>query len=297
MTKKDYLIPLGISFERYMDKRDLEGEIWKRVVGYEKYFLISNMGRLKTLPRPHVKERIKTPKSNGNGYWCHDFCIDNKHRYKYIHRLVAEAFIPNPENKAEVDHLNTNRADNRLCNLQWVSHYENQFNGITIQNIKSSRFKIPIVQLSILGEYITRWDSSEHAAALLGINSNCIIANTNNKTMCAGGFLFVKEEDYLNNKFKLPIANSATLSAETGIPAKNSVAVFLDDRLVDAFSSDSYAAFFYKTTVSVIDTTCKRAEMEGLKENEIVMKYFKSLNNKEQMTVRRILLSKRRIVQ
>lgn len=293
--EKDFIIPLGITLERYMEITNLDGEEWKPVNGFESYFLVSNLGRLKTLQRNRVKERIKMPKSNGNGYWMHDFCIENIHHYKYIHRLVAEAFLPNPENKPEVDHLNANRSDNRLVNLEWVSHLENQFNQFTIENRENGKFQKPIVQLTVLGEYITKWDSAAQAARFIGVHANTITSVVCKKTMTAKGFIFLKEHEYKECGVSLPIAKNATLTTETGIPSQKSVAVFINGRLVDAFASDCVAAEFYGVSISAINTKCKRDNSEKYKKEEVTIKFFKNLNADESLMVRRILLSKRRI--
>lgn len=296
MKEYSFTKPLGVSLDRYLDLRDLDGEVWKPVVGYEEFFHISNMGRLKTLPRQRVTERIKMPKPNGNGYMMHDFCIGNKHKYKYIHRLVAEAFLPNPESKPEIDHKNTNRADNRLCNLEWVSHYENQINPITLANIEDGRARTPIVQLTILGEYITRWDSCTQAAMFLKVTPNAISTNVSKPHRCLTvcGYIFFNEVDFTNGRFTLPIAKSASLTVSTGIPSLNSVVAFYKNRLVDAFPSDREAAKYYEIKQATINTMCKRGISEKYKKDNLILKYFKDISSDEQLIVRRILFSKRK---
>lgn len=99
-------------------------EIWKDVEGYEGY-QVSNKGRVKSLNFRHTgKERIL--KSNPDGGYCLVSLYRNgKRTSKKIHRLVATAFIPNPENKPEVNHINHNKRDNRASNLEWVTSEEN----------------------------------------------------------------------------------------------------------------------------------------------------------------------------
>ena len=120
-------------------------EIWKPIKNYEGYYEISSLGRVKALTRTikqkdHYicwKERIKTLRTDYNGYQVVTLCKDRCSKTFYIHRLLAEAFIPNPENKLYVDHINTITYDNRLENLRWVTAEENSNNNLTLQHFKN----------------------------------------------------------------------------------------------------------------------------------------------------------------
>ena len=110
-------------------------EIWKDIEGYEGKYQVSNMGRVKTLNyRNSGKEQILH--SNPTGGYCIVGLCKTKRKTYYIHRLVAAAFVPNPENKPEVNHINHNKRDNRASNLEWVTQYEN---GLAY--LKSQKFK------------------------------------------------------------------------------------------------------------------------------------------------------------
>lgn len=112
---------------------------WKNIPGYEKFYKVSNYGEVKVKRRVVYNlidgeiqpvsvspEKIMRPFDNGSGYLVVGLVDENKKRKNfYVHRLVAEAFIPNPDNLPQVDHIDYNRKNNRITNLRWVSVSEN----------------------------------------------------------------------------------------------------------------------------------------------------------------------------
>ena len=114
----------------YIRNKKLMEEIWKDIEGFEGLYQVSNLGRVKTLERyvRHPlgglrlkKEKVLKPFAK-QGYLYIDF--GRKKQYR-MHRLVASAFIPNPQNKPEVNHIDFNKHNNNLSNLEWVTRSEN----------------------------------------------------------------------------------------------------------------------------------------------------------------------------
>ena len=110
-------------------------EIWKDIPHYEGLYQVSNLGRVKALPRIRENhthgvwiqpEQIMATRLNEDGYECVSLTQKNsKRKTERIHRLVALAFIPNPDNLPEVNHINCIRDDNRVENLEWISRKDN----------------------------------------------------------------------------------------------------------------------------------------------------------------------------
>ena len=109
-------------------------EEWKDIEGYEGLYQISNMGRVMSLPRPLKNYRCKAKKilipSFSNGYFYLRLCGVGNQKRKYIHRLIAAHFIPNPFNLPEVNHKDFNRTNNKIENLEWVSCQDNCLHAI-----------------------------------------------------------------------------------------------------------------------------------------------------------------------
>ena len=102
-------------------------EEWRDIKDFN--YQVSNIGRVR-----NSKGLIIKPHINKGGYIELHLGKDGKHFNKKVHRLVAEAFIPNPWNKPCVDHIDTDRTNNSISNLRWTTHSENACNPLTILN-------------------------------------------------------------------------------------------------------------------------------------------------------------------
>ena len=113
-------------------------EIWKEIKGFEGYYEVSDLGRVRSVDRVVydkvrkcnrlLKGKILTVRDNGNGYKCVMFCKDHKLYNRYVHRLVAEAFILNPDNYDYVNHRDENKGNNSKSNLEWCDGtYNNNY--------------------------------------------------------------------------------------------------------------------------------------------------------------------------
>lgn len=100
-------------------------EIWKDIIGYEGLYQVSNLGRIFSPKRRGSPGCIRKFHTNEDGYCKVGLRVNWKERKFSVHRLVAEAFIPNLKNKLEINHKNGVKADNHVDNLEWVTSSEN----------------------------------------------------------------------------------------------------------------------------------------------------------------------------
>lgn len=121
------LIDITPNDERWYIMDDLPNEIWKPIPECPTCYLCSNYSRIKTLPRNGVSRggRILKPNLKKDGYYQVQLKAFGKSLYRRVNRVVGETFIPNPENKPLVDHVDNNPLNNKVTNLQWLTNAEN----------------------------------------------------------------------------------------------------------------------------------------------------------------------------
>lgn len=100
-------------------------EFWKDIKSYEGYYQVSNLGNVKRIYK-NGKIKILKPRINHKGYARVTLCRNKKDHKEYcVHRLVGETFIKNTFNKSQINHINGNKTDNKIQNLEWVTPKEN----------------------------------------------------------------------------------------------------------------------------------------------------------------------------
>ena len=153
-------------------------ENWKQIDGYKPIYQVSNLGRIRSLARItnangglfHRKERMLKYGKSRLGYLLVYLYTDNgKKRTVPVHQVVARAFIPNPENKPEVDHKDGNKANNAVDNLRWVTHQENCANPLTASKQKyyfeeRAKHKKMIAAYTQSGKLVGTWPTITMAA-------------------------------------------------------------------------------------------------------------------------------------
>lgn len=175
-------------------------EIWKDIKEYEGFYQISNLGRVRCCERidkigRHKSVRILTPNKQHNGYLRICLHKDCKQKRFFVHRLVAEAFIPNSGNKPHINHINGKKDDNRVENLEWATREENMqhaFNtGLThIWNKK----KVICLETDVV------FNSASEAEKSMNLCANKVSAVCRGNRKSTGGYTFMYYDEYLKNK-------------------------------------------------------------------------------------------------
>lgn len=161
-------------------------EIWKDIAGYEGLYQVSNHGNIRSHKRMPNKLLKQSP--TNCGYMKVELYKNAKGKMHYVHRLVAQAFLPNPHNKSEINHIDGNKANNVLSNLEWASRSENQLHAIN-QGLRepspmTGRYGAlnhnskAVIQKDLNGNVIAAWDSIASAAKAVKCSpsfiSNCL---------------------------------------------------------------------------------------------------------------------------
>lgn len=158
----------------------------KKINNFSDYYITDNGYVYSRKEYKNPTGRIKKIKNNllNTGYLRVSLCKNNTVYSKDIHRLVAEAFIPNPENKPQVNHKNGNKTDNRADNLEWVSCKENINHSFDVLKRKPNRSK-PVFQL-LNGVKIKEFESITQASNSTGFLISSIIRSCKTGKMCGG---------------------------------------------------------------------------------------------------------------
>ena len=183
-------------------------EEWKDIEGYEGMYQVSNLGNVKSLERKvwngrgcykTVSEKILKAGNNSDGYLQVILCKDGKDKSYRVHRLVAEAFLENPNNLPEVNHISEDKTDNRVSNLEWVTskynvNYGTRNKRAAEANTNNPKLSKPVICIDKVSGLIVEFSSISEATRQTGTNQGNIAKCCKGKLKSAGGFYWMYAE-------------------------------------------------------------------------------------------------------
>lgn len=183
-------------------------EEWREILGFENMYQVSNQGRIFSLRN----NKILKPKKTRTGYYRVSLSAKGIRKDYLVHRLVANAFIPNPEKKLTVNHINENKHDNCIENLEWATQSEQNIHGTRIARVIAStdykgrniNYELvaakhdyhqinrkqmkPVLQYDKHGIFIARHDGVAAASRSIGINAGHICCCLKGRRNSCGGY-------------------------------------------------------------------------------------------------------------
>lgn len=263
----DSIQDYAVNSARWLSLEDFEGEVWKDIPGYKGWYQVSNFGRIKSVDRQFMLQRvcdsvpriitckaciIKACTKRGDYLTCH-LKKNGTNKSVKFHQVVCKAFHPNPDGLPEVNHINEIKTDNRADNLEWCTRRYNATWGTAIERGVRKRISLisrKVYQYDLEGKFISAYPSIREAARVVGAKEANIASVCNNgKSSTAAGFIwsFTQNEADIAQKISRKRANKSVYE-------ERSVAMCdLNGNFLRRFSSIAQASYYtgaYKDTIS-----------------------------------------------
>ena len=197
-----------VNSERWFDLTPLLNEEFRDIDGYEGLYQVSNYGRIKSLCRLSncrngkykiIKEKILKTNFGTNKYMITTIIKKNKIKTFEIHRLVAETFIPNPNNYPCVNHKDENKLNSCVNNLEWCTYsYNNSYNGKAKKINK--KFEKPVLQFDLKGKFLNEYNSISEASRQTKCDKTTISKCCHNIIKKPKTFLWKFKKEKSNNE-------------------------------------------------------------------------------------------------
>lgn len=165
-------------------------EEWRDVVGYEGRYMVSSMGRVYSCPNHIHNGKFINSGKYPNGYCRVMLTLHGKKKFTTVHRLVAEAFLPNPNNYPYVNHKDEDKTNNSVENLEWCSPQYNSTYGKVSREKRIANCKLgrAVVQVSLNGEDVAVFPSLAEASRRFGVSACNILNACTGVTQTSAGF-------------------------------------------------------------------------------------------------------------
>ena len=157
-------------------------ETFVKVDGFDNYE-VSNLGKVRNMK----SGKVLKPHLNKDGYLRHCLYKHNKQKSLFLHKIIATAFVDNPEKKPQVNHIDENKTNNDLSNLEWCTVRENAVHGTRMKRI-AEKLSQKVIQLDLNNNVLNEFESMHQAERETGIYATSISRCCNGKVKSAGGF-------------------------------------------------------------------------------------------------------------
>jgi len=171
-------------------------ETWKPVVGFEGLYEVSSSGKVRGIKRG----KIVSQHIHRTGYMYTVLTKNSKPHTLSVHRIVAKAFIPNPDNKREVNHKDFNKTNNNLKNLEWATTQENRDWNLQSEKLVKKRketlakmtekTRVKVNQYDLNGNFVKTWDCIRSAGKTLKIDESNISTCCRGRLKTSGGYIW-----------------------------------------------------------------------------------------------------------
>lgn len=197
----------------------MKNEVWKTYPEFP-FVEVSTFGGVRTLDRAVpsglgltrlVKGHMLKQQDNGHGYLFVGFNMNGKTVTRYVHRLVAQTFIPNPDNLAEINHKDNNPTNNCVINLEWCTHEYNMQYKEKYGKSAAEAVGYPVFAINLKTAEVLRFQSQSEASRVLGIHVGNINSVIKGRYKQAGGYWFTNADnnavENIRAKFGNEVAN------------------------------------------------------------------------------------------
>ena len=182
----------------------MENEIWKDIKGYDGLYQVSNLGNVRSVDRIVLRNGIQVPRKGKilnqikfGDYLTVHLSKNGIKKHHRIHRLVADAFLPNPDNLTQVNHKDEDKTNNRASNLEWCTAEYNVNYGTGIERRvairRNNKLSRKVYQYTLDGEFIREWPSIKEISRTTGYSYGYLIQVLSGKYKSAYGYKWLRK--------------------------------------------------------------------------------------------------------